>query len=87
MEGLRFQQWSAWPRYRSLQGFGKSGFSGDSKLQNSAAVLAAMISMGAIKMILMAGGPLKPGFSLSGDVQIFSRDFSFLSDRLTLGSH
>jgi hypothetical protein len=44
-----------------LQGFGKSGFSGDSKLQNSAAVLAAMISMEAIKMILteIARGPGK----------------------------
>ena len=53
MEGSRFRLWSAWPRYRSLQGLGKSGFSGDSKLQNSAAVLAGMISMEAIKMILV----------------------------------
>jgi hypothetical protein len=34
-----------------------------------------------------AGGPLKPGFGLSGDVQISSGDFSFLSDRLILGFH
>jgi hypothetical protein len=39
-----------------LQGLGKSGFSGDSKLQNSAAVLAGMISMEAIKTILMEVG-------------------------------
>src|SRR5579863_1190279 len=59
MEGSRFREWSAWPRYRSLQGFGKSGFSGDRRPQNSAAVLAGMISMEAIKIILMeiARGP------------------------------
>jgi hypothetical protein len=37
--------------------------------------------------LLGAGGPLKPGFGLSGDVQISSGDFSFLSDRFILSPH
>jgi len=43
--GVRFQRSSPWPRYKSLHDCGKSGFSGDSKLQNSAAVAACLTSM------------------------------------------
>ena len=50
MEGVRFQPWSAWPRYSRLQGLGKSGLSGESKLQNSVAVLACLTSMESVKL-------------------------------------